>query len=229
MSVQQNLRLMGNSRSIARLIVPTALACFLIAVPALAKDDVQQSDSPGRIGVVGALLGPASLLSGALAYQVPPELEAQLGFGFHNAEANAQTATTKATASGSLKTPFLRGRYWFGKRHAFLAEAGGGVTLATLDADALNIEGDRLTYRRDGILPVVFGGAGYGFRTDAGFRFAFIAGWLAYLGKMGDSTLTTTGNFDANDRTSIKSSLDSTSGTLADSRLYLEFTFAWMF
>jgi len=221
-------------------LLPLVLSLCLLATPAAAQvagPPAAPSPGPeadlakvGHFGLQLALLGPASLLSGGLVYQVHPRVELNLGLGFQSASAKSDTTTATASASGQLITPFLRGRsVLLGERHGLLLEGGLAATRIKLLADGANSFGDSIHYERSGLVPMLLLGTGYNFRTEAGFRFALVAGYMRYLGGLGASTVTTTGSFDADDRARMRTSFDRSSDDLAKSRVYLELSFGWLF
>ena len=120
-------------------------------------------------------------------------------------------------------------RYYPFRRHSPIVEAGAGVTSLSLTASGTNSLGDAITYDRTGLPVLLFGGVGYGFRTDSGFRLSTSIGWLGYVSGLNESTVATKGQFDDADRASMKTSLDKTSNDLLKSRLYLQFCVAWVF
>jgi len=213
------------------MVLPRRLPVFAVALTVLCSSPVfaATSDEAGRIGPEFSLLGPTSLGMGGIVYQVTSELEAAIVVGYNSASARATTGSATASASATLINPFARLRYYPFRRHSPIVEAGVGVTSLGLTATGTNSVGDSITYDRSGLPVLVFGGVGYGFRTDIGFRLSTSIGWLGYLSSLSDSTVATKGPFDDADRAKMKRDLDKISDDLLQSRLYLQLCLAWVF
>ena len=194
------------------------------------SDGLPRSVQPNRIGIHGGLLGPAGALTAAVAYQLDQLIELQGGLTFNSQSDADNSSSGSASASVSLLTPFFRGRFWIGRRHAPVAEIGVAATKYKVTGNGTSTTADAtLNYLPETTVPMVFAGGGYGFRTDVGFRVTAMIGWMQYFGATSKSSVTTQGQFDAADREQLTASLDKISDALHQPRPYLEITCGWVF
>ncbi len=185
--------------------------------------------APGRIGGYLVLAGPVGNYGLSVAYQLLPMLELQAGAVTQSPEASQQSGTATAHASITAATPFVRGRLWPMRRHNVIAEAGFAAMYYNLQADGSDTFGNSIHYNRSSTVPLAFAGAGYGYRTDVGFRLAVLMGWMQYLGSAGGSTVSTTGAFSAQDRADMQKQFDTTTNRMTESRPYVELSAGWVF
>ncbi|MSQ84708.1 MAG: hypothetical protein EXR77_17860 [Myxococcales bacterium] len=189
-----------------------------------------RSIQPNRIGIHAGLLGPAGALSAAVAYQIDGLIELQGGLTFGDRSAASTSGSVTSSAGISLLTPFFRGRFWIGRRHAPVAEIGVAATMYKVSGHGNDTSNAAtLDYTRETTVPMVFVGGGYGFRTDIGFRVTTMIGWMQYFGAASKSSVTTQGAFDAAGREQIKAALDKNSDELHQPSPYLEFACGWVF
>jgi hypothetical protein len=199
-----------------------------IPPPYVASDEYPEPSSI-KVGFYGTLLGPNALLGAGLAIQPSRMFEASLWYGNRSTTASENTGLATASATIKLNTLMARGRLWLGGRHSLVVEVGAGVSSYSVSATGSNIAHDSLTYTRKGAPPVAMLGLAYGFRTAGGFRLTVGGGAIVHGSKLGDSTVTSAGNFSASDRDSLRSSLDTTVDSLTDTRPYLDLSIGYMF
>lgn len=215
-----------------RLAAGLSLA-LLISLPLAARSAAAQElpphQQPGRVGAALVLAGPVGLYGAVASYQLHPMIEVQAGLVTQSVKADSSSGSARASASANVTTPLVRARLWPFERHNLIAEVGAAAMIYELRADGSDQAGNSIHYVRGATSPLLFAGGGYGLRTDAGFRLAVLMGWMQYLGGAGESTVTTTGAFDAGDRASMKQSLDKTTDGLVEARPYVELSAGWMF
>jgi hypothetical protein len=212
----------------------------LVLVPSLAsaqESPTSQADPAGqtekkdatKIGFYGTLLGPNSQLGFGVGVQPSPLLEASLWYGHNGASVTESTFTAKASATIKLNTIMARARLWMQPRHSLVIDLGAGLSVYDVSATGSNIVGDSLSYSAKGTPPVATIGLAYGFRTEGGFRLTVGGGALIHAGKIGDSTVTSTGSFSATDRESLRTSIDSELSVLSKPRAYLDLSLGAFF
>lgn len=175
------------------------------------------------------LAGPVGNYGAVAGYQLHPAVEVQAGFVMQSVKVESSSGSATANASANVTTPLIRARLWPFARHNVIAEVGAAAMIYELQADGSDPAGNSILYKRGATSPLLFAGGGYGLRTDAGFRLAVLMGWMQYLGGAGDSTVTTTGSFDASDRASMKQTFDDSTDRLVEARPYVELSAGWMF
>ncbi len=176
-----------------------------------------------------ALLGPASIYSAGVVVRPMPKVEGVLSFGSESASATGFEDDITSSASITNTTFAIRGRYLPFGRHNLALEAGLAAGAIAVDGSAEDTSGNSVTYKREAVVPAMFGGLGYALRTDMGFRLNVLMGWVKYVGSMGDSTVETTGAFSDEDRAQAKTTLDDVSDGMVEGRLYLELGIGWAF
>lgn len=200
-----------------------------LAARSAAAQELPPHQQPGKVGAALVLAGPVGNYGAVAAYQLHPAIEVQAGFVMQSVKVNDRTGTATATASANVTTPLVRARLWPMERHNLIAEVGAAAMIYDLQADGSDLAGNSIHYKRGATSPLLFAGGGYGLRTDAGFRLAVLMGWMQYLGGAGESTVTTTGAFDAGDRASMKQTFDDSTDRLVEARPYVELSAGWMF
>lgn len=184
-----------------------------------------------KYGVQISILGPNALVGIGFAAQLAPRFEGILSLGYLQAKATEQTAAATAEASARLLTPMLRGRVWLFSRHALLFDGGVGATSLKLTADGQSREGtDPIHYERTGTSPIGTLAMGYGYRSASAFRFSVLLGVQGMIANLGDSKLTASGAYTAEELVDLKKELDHASDQIgAINKAFLEMNLAFLF
>jgi hypothetical protein len=157
--------------------------------PVPAPEPGAGGDSDGRcrfrLGPRLGVLGPNSYVNASLAMQFRGAcgLELSLGVGY---QFHPQT-DSRSNALASHAIPILvRLTTWTGQNHAFLFDAGVGLTAYAIRSIDLEPQ-PGLTdpgYSRSGAVFASSVGAGYGYRMDAGWRFTLLGGVVMQVGTL---------------------------------------------
>lgn len=211
------------------IIRPRAVTGSLVAETAVAKPEAHV----GKPGIFVALGGPESFFSAGLSLAADDWFDLQLGLGWAAASADASSSTYGQTINFAGKaevyTPFVRGRVWPLRRHNFIVEGGGALSIYRFSATAAADAHNSMSYSRSATLPIAFAGAGYGFRAGSGFRFSAVVGYMAYFGAADDSSVSSTGVPSAADPAQARAELDKATDSFATSQPYAEVALGWMF
>lgn len=187
----------------------------------------------GKPGIFVALGGPESIFCAGLSLAADDWFDLAVGLGWAAAAADASSSTYGQTVNfagkAEIYTPFVRGRVWPLRRHNFIVEGGAALSIYSFSATAAADTHNSMSYSRSATLPIAFAGAGYGFRTHAGFRFSAVAGYMAYFGAADDSSVTSTGIPSAADRAQARAELDKATDAFTTSQPYAEIALGWMF
>ena len=193
------------------------------------------AESSPRLAFDVSVGGPASSYGASLLMQSrhgSDELLLSVG-GAGDTTTNAEYGAYSSTAVGSIMTILARYRYVSksiskGLYGGLAVEVGLGVSDANLVASGSSDLGKRTAYSRGKWVPLLLAGAGYGLRTDAGFRLTALVGWAQYTGDMSNADGTSGGNF-TEDRAQVILQLDDASEAIVESGPYLELAIGWAF
>lgn len=205
------------------------------AADIVAGRDISGVRAPyGRFGLeVGSTSSIADIpilqARGALIFQINRYLELNAGVGGIGVDHQWDVSGTLINASGVVVTPSFFARIWPLERHNPILEFGGSAVIASLNAHTSNNPDGSVTYERKGVMPGLFAGAGYGFRTFAGFRLVATAGWTQMLGTLDPSSFVTTGRASEVIPTSTRAQLDRGTSDLFQSGPYASASASWMF
>lgn len=191
------------------------------------REGAHETTRKTKYGFAAFAFGPNSLGGAAFAYQAPKLIESQIGLAYGQSSAEATSAG--AHASGTLTAFTFRGnvRFWLFDHHSLIFDLGTGITSYNLSVTGSDNAGNSIDYSRKGSPLFVFGGLGYGYRSQGSFRIAALVGGVVYLQSLNDSSVTTTGAFSPADQASIKSSLDSTA--ITSPHAYVELSIGFLF
>ncbi len=183
---------------------------------------------PGALGLHANALGPLVYAGVELAYQPACFLELSLGVGLRYREESATEGGVSAEASGTVLTLPARARFWLMPRHSLIFDAGLGLARYGFEGDE-RAPDYTLHYERTGTLPLLFAGAGYGFRSNGSFRLALLLGAAVQVGELDRSYLRVTGSAPAASALATQRELDSIFDAALEPQPYLEASFGWLF
>lgn len=172
--------------------------------------------------------GPRTALGAAFAHQPTCWLELALGLGANRLTGTATSASTRADAEIDAAVVPARARFWLGRRHAFLIDAGVGVIAYDARAEVSDAVGG-MEYRRTGTPLLGFAGAGYGYRSSGSFRFALLLGGAVQQRALDASEISASGGYSLADALELRAALDDLTDDLVTPTAYLEASFGFLF
>lgn len=181
-----------------------------------------------RIGFHVNALGTVGWLGGDFAYQPACWLELAAGLTYRHATADANDGLTQVSAGIHVIGVPARARLWMLRRHSPIIDLGLGLVRYESSVSGDDVQG-RLDYKRTGTVPMVFAGAGYGYRSEGAFRLALLLGVAAQPGSLDPSDVSTSPGYDPGQRDRIQRELDGVFDTALEPRPWFEASFGWLY